>query len=259
MLTLMFIEYAVEPLYYDHRINLYEDGGNFSTASMAYYVCSGFFGNGFDIILQKFQDAMRHKTPATVVSLIASVLAVDWRSLSEVLGPLALRHPDCIDAIMNPNTSTDAAFIILKALISRTEQMSNEPYSIKHDRSDNLLQYNHYLTTLINCKENAKFKGSEIASIQFPLKLKNVNQVDSKLSPSVQLCDVLIGRTISDIREFAENKSSSTCSVLNLYSDDQLIYFVPNIDFEQQKKFRSGSQGNELIDFVAKQFHKSVG
>lgn len=137
--------------------------------------------------------------------------------------------------------------------------MSSGSYSIEHDRSENLLKYNDYLTTLINCKENAKFKGSEIASIQFPLKLKNVNQGDSKLSPSVQLCDVLIGRTISDIREFAENKSLSTCSVLNLYGDDQLIHFVPDIDIEQQKRFRSGSQGNELINFIAKQFHKSVG
>lgn len=113
MLALMFIDYAVEPYYYDNGINFYEDGCNVAMASSVYYL-----GSGFDIILQKFQDAMHYKTSATVDSLIESILAVDWKPFSVVLIPLALRHPDCIEAIITPQTSTDAAFPILQALIS---------------------------------------------------------------------------------------------------------------------------------------------
>ncbi|HFI6337364.1 TPA: hypothetical protein ACGRWJ_004123, partial [Escherichia coli] len=59
LLILMFIDYAVEPFYYDFGINLYEDGGNFSMASMVYYVGSAYYGSAFDDILLQFQNAMK--------------------------------------------------------------------------------------------------------------------------------------------------------------------------------------------------------
>lgn len=259
ILIQMFIEYAVEPFYYDHGINLYENGGNVSMASMAYYVCQGYFGKDFDNILLSFQNAMHEKTHASVKTLIDNVKAVNWRLLPEVLGPLALEHQGCIEAIINPKITTDAAFIILQALISRTELMSEGPYSIEHDRSKNLLQYNEYLSMLINCRTPAEFKMSEIASIKFPLKLKNVQQVDSELSPAVQLCDVLIGSTISGVRDYLHDKSMSFYSPLRLYKGNQIIHFIPDIDFEGQQKFRRDGQGNEYLDFIADQFNKFGG
>lgn len=259
ILIQMFIEYAVEPFYYDHGVNLYENGGNVSMASMAYYVCPGYFGKDFDNILLSFQNAMHEKTHAAVNTLIESVRAVNWRLLPEVLGPLALEHPGCIEAIINPNITTDAAFIILQALISRTEIMSEGPYSIEHDRSKNLLQYNEYLSMLIKCQTPTEFKMSEIASIKFPLKLNDVQQVDSKLSPAVQLCDVLIGSAISGVHQLTHDKSMSFYSPLKLYEGNQIIHFLPDIDFEEQQKFRRNSQGNEFIDFIADQFNKFGG
>ncbi|AVB30087.1 MULTISPECIES: DUF3800 domain-containing protein [Proteus] len=259
ILVQLFIEYAVEPFYYANGINLYENGGNVSMASMAYYVCKAYFGNDFENILLSFQNAMYEKTHAAVKTLIKSVKAVDWWLLPEVLGPLAQEHPDCIEAIINPSTSTDAAFIILQALISRTELMSEGPYGIEHDRSKNLLQYNDYLSMLIKCQIPAEFKMSEIASIRYPLKLKSVKQVDSKLSPAVQLCDVLIGSAISGVRDLLHGKPTPIYSPLKLYEGNQLIHFTPNIDFKEQKKFRNNGQGNEYIDFIADQFNKFGG
>ncbi|CUZ53933.1 DUF3800 domain-containing protein [Serratia marcescens] len=256
ILIQMFIEYAVEPFYYDHGINLYENGGNVSMASMAYYVCQGYFGKDFDNILMSFQNAMHEKTHTAVNALIASVRAVNWRLLPEVLGPIALEHPDCIESIINPNISTDAAFIILQALITRTELMSEGPYGIEHDRSKNLLQYNEYLSMLIKCQTSAEFKMSEVASISFPLKLNNVQQVDSKLSPAVQLCDVLIGSAISGVRQLLHDKKMPFYSALKLYEGEQLIHFLPDTDFEGQKEFRRNGQGSEYIDFIAEQFNR---
>nr|WP_233341270.1 hypothetical protein [Escherichia coli]UGK56348.1 hypothetical protein [Escherichia coli] len=57
----MFIDYAVEPFYYDSGINLYEDGGNFSMASMVYYVGPAYYGSAFDDVLLQFQNAMKEK------------------------------------------------------------------------------------------------------------------------------------------------------------------------------------------------------
>lgn len=256
LLVQMFIEYAVEPFYYDHGVNLYENGGNVNLASMAYYVCQSYFGRKFDKILMLFQNAMHEKTEAAVKSLVENVRAIEWKLLPEVLGPIALEHPDCIKAIMNPKVSTDAAFIILQALISRTELMSDGPYSIEHDRSKNLLQYNKYLSMLINCEAQAEFKISEIASVKFPLKLNHVDQVDSKNSPPVQLCDVMIGSAISAVYQLLIDKSLSYYSPLKLYEGNHLIHFLPDIDFKEQQAYRRNAQGNEYINFIAEQFNK---
>lgn len=257
LLVQMFIEYAVEPFYYDHGINLYENGGNVLMASMAYYVCQSYFGKDFDAILLAFQNAMFEKSASAITALISSVRSVNWHQLPEVLGPIAMAHPDCIEAIIHPSITTDAAFVILQALISRTELLSNQPYTIDHDRSDNLLQYNNYLTMLIGCKTPAEFRMSKIAEIKFPLKLSQVNQVDSKLNPSVQLCDVLIGGAISAVQQLTQDKAMSFYSPLKLYNGNQIIHFLPDIDFANQDKFRKGAQGGEMIDFIANQFIKS--
>lgn len=257
LLTLMFIEYAVEPFYYDNGINLYEDGGNIMMASMTYYVAAAYFGSGFDEILRAFQNAVDQKTPEAVNKLIDSVRAIDWRQLSEVFGPLALRHESCVDAIMYPQINTDAAFVLLQALISRTELMSEGPYSIKHDRSKNLLKYNEYLNMLIGCTTEATFKHSEIASITYPLKLTDVSQVDSKDSSSVQLCDVLVGGAIAGVHDLRQNKPMSFYSPLKLYNGNQIIHFFPDVDFAAQKEFRKGSQASEYIDFVQNNFLKA--
>jgi len=257
VLIQMFIEYAVEPFYYDLGENLYENGINVSLASMAYYLGGHYFGRGFDDILRAFQNAMHNKSPASVDLLINSIRAVDWNMLPEVLGPLALGHPDCIDSIINSETSTDAAFMILQALITRTEMMSDGAYIIEHDRSDNLLRYHEYLSMLIGCRVPASFKFSEIASIHFPLKLEEVVQVDSKASPSVQLCDVLVGGALSGVRQLMQDKTLSFYSPLKLYRDEQIIHFLPDINPKNQAKFREGAQGGEFIDFIASQFSKT--
>ncbi|MBN6379358.1 hypothetical protein JZM21_33510, partial [Escherichia coli] len=136
-----------------------------------------------------------------------------------------------IDAIMTDGISTDASFTILNALISRTEMMSSGEYAIEHDRSKNLLTYNERLNYLINCDKAGEFKHSEIATISFPLKLKKVYQIDLKESPSVQLCDVLIGACIESFYQLMDSKELNESSVLSLYQDSQLIHFIPDIDF----------------------------
>ncbi|MEP4627144.1 MAG: hypothetical protein ABJR46_16505 [Tateyamaria sp.] len=39
--------------------------------------------------------------------------------------------------------------------------------------------------------------------------------------------------------------------LLPLYAEDQFIHMLPSIDFEEQRRFRQGSQGGEFIDYLA--------
>ena len=146
LLVLMFIDYAVEPFYYERGVDFYQDGQNYAQASLMYTVGPALFGKApFNELLVAFQRAMKEKTPQALETLVASARRLDWPKLPEALGPLALAAPECLSAIATPDVSTDAAMVVLQSLVSRTEVMSAGPYRVVHDQSKNLLTYHGLL------------------------------------------------------------------------------------------------------------------
>lgn len=180
----------------------------------------------------------------------------NWQELPEALGPLALSNWDCLEAICTPGVSTDAAPVILQALITRMETQAGGPYVAKHDRSDNLNRYHALLMRYINHKESATFKHSEIASLSFPLKLRLVEQVNSKESPAVQLADVLAGAAVEAANTLSGPRRGALHpeEVLSLYAEDQIIHYLPLLDFQAQRRFQEGSQSREMIDYITRHF-----
>jgi hypothetical protein len=258
LLILMFVDYAVEPFYYERGIKFYEDGQNFAMASMLSAVGPALIGKAaFEDLLAAFQAAVKEKTPQRLKLLVAAARATNWRELPEVLGPLAqYAAPECLSAIATPGVSTDAALIVLQALLSRTEVMAEGPYRVEHDQSKNLLIYHELLQRYIAHDQTIEFRQSAIASIRFPLKLAGVTQVDSKSSPAVQLADLLIGAALDAGNGIIGLRSGGPDpqAVMSLYRDDQFIHLLPSLDFEEQRKFRQGTQAAELIDYFAANF-----
>lgn len=207
---------------------------------MVYFAGPALLGNDFELILRGFQQAMKEKSDAAVRALTDTIRSVNWTVLGEFLGPLATGDPDCIGEILDKHTTTDPSFIILQALISRTEVMAADKYCIEHDRSKNLLQYNHYISRFINCDQSVEFQLSDQAFIRYPLKLTEVRQVDSLDSPGVQLCDVLVGGCIRALRDQIRDGRSGFYSPAKLYEDHHFIAFRPEVDFSKEKAFRQG-------------------
>ena len=120
LLTLMFVDYAVEPFYYERGSNFYEDGQNYAMASLLSVVGPTLLGPpAFDGLLASFQHAVKEKTPEALKGLVAAARATKWRELPEALGPLAqYAAPECLSAIANPGVNTDAALVVLQSLIS---------------------------------------------------------------------------------------------------------------------------------------------
>lgn len=259
LLLLMFLDYAVEPFYYERGVNFYQDGQNYSLASLLYTVGPTLLGNeAFDGLQAAFQWAMKEKTVESLNALVTAARKTTWQQLPETIGPLAqYADPDCLSAIATPGVSTDAAFIVLQSLISRMEEIADGPYRVEHDRSKNLLKYHELLQRYIDHEHEVEFQQSEIARIKFPLKMSAVIQVDSKSSPAVQIADVMIGATIEAAKVLAGLRESGLNgqAVLEAYGPNQFIHLVPSIDFEAQRKFRSGTQANEMIDYFARNFH----
>lgn len=260
LLLLMFLDYAVEPFYYERGQNFYEDGQNYALASLLYTVGPTLLGkDAFDDLLAVFQLAVKEKTPEVLSDLVTAARKTRWQELPEALGPLAqYAAPECLEAIATPGVSTDAAFVVLQSLVSRMEVMAAGPYRVEHDQSKNLLTYHDLLQRYINHDQDIEFRQSEIARIKFPLKLSSVIQVDSKTSPAVQLADVMIGAVIEAANTLSGQRTGglSPEAVMSLYADHQIIHLLPSIDFDEQKRFRQGTQAAELIDYFAKNFGK---
>lgn len=259
LLSLMFLDYAVEPFYYERGLNFYEDGQNYGMASLLYTVGPMLLGKAaFDGLQAAFQRAVKEKTPQTLNDLVVAARKTKWQELPEVLGPLAeYAAPECLEAIATPGVSTDAAFVVLQSLVSRMEEMALGPYHVEHDQSKNLLTYHELLQRYIKHDKDIEFRQSEIARIKFPLKLASVTQVDSKTSPAVQLADVMIGAAIEATNKLTGQRAAGPDAeaVMGLYADHQFIHMMPSIDFEEQRRFRQGTQAAELIDYFATHFH----
>jgi hypothetical protein len=136
------------------------------------------------------------------------------------------------------------------------EVMADGAYRVEHDQSKNLLTYHNLLQRYIAHDQEIEFRQSEIATIKFPLKLAGVTQVDSKTSPAVQLADVMIGAVIEAANNLAGLRSSGPNPevVMSLYADHQIIHLLPSIDFDEQRRFRQGTQSADLIDYFAANF-----
>lgn len=257
LLSLMFLEYAAEPYYYARSVDLYKDGQNYSLASLLYKVGPTLLGKTeFEGLLVAFQRAVKEKTPQALRAMVGVARKLKWGELPEALGPVALGAPECLSAIANPGVSTDAAMVVLHSLISRMEVMTAGPYRVEHDQSKNLRTYHDLLQSYIDHQDEVEFRLTKIAVMRFPLKLSRVTQVDSKTSAAVQIADVMIGAAIEAVNGLAGQRTPllDPQAVLSLYADDQLIYLIPSIDFEERKKFHAGTQAGQMVDYLAKHF-----
>ncbi|MCR9073678.1 MAG: hypothetical protein NXI18_18490 [Alphaproteobacteria bacterium] len=258
LLILMFLDHAVEPFYYKRGMDFYADGQNYSMASLLSVAGPIMLGQpAFDRLLSCFQQAVRYKTPRSLNALVAAARATKWDAFPEAVAPLAqFAAPECLSEILNPGVNTDAAPVVLQSLISRMEAMADGPYRIEHDQSKNLLAYHDFLQRLIDHDQDIEFRQTEITSVKFPLKLSAIAQVESKASPAVQLADVMIGAAIEAANKLAGLRSGGIDpeAVLSLYAENQFIHLIPSTDFEEQKRFRQGSQATALIEYYADKF-----
>jgi hypothetical protein len=258
LLVLMFIDYAVEPFYHELGHDFYADGQNFAMASLLAMVGPTLHGKeAFDRLLVAFQQAMKLKTSEALHELVAAARQTNWQAMPEALGPLAqFAAPMCLEAIATPGVTTDAAMVVLQSLISRMEVMTDAAYRVEHDESKNLLTYHKLIQRMIDHDREIEFRQSDIATLKFPLKLTSVTQVNSKTSPAVQLADFMIGLAIDAANGLAKLRSGGPDpdEVIALYADDQFIHLVPSLDFEEQKRFRQGSQASEMIEYFAANF-----
>ena len=67
---------------------------------------------------------------------------------------------------------------------------------------------------------------------------------------------MMIGAAIEAANSLAGLRSGGPDpeAVFSLYADHQLIHMIPSIDFEEERRFRQGTQAADLIDYFSANF-----
>ena len=199
---------------------------------------------------------MRSQYQSYTQALIQKAKPLRGRELSDNLLPLAMGDAACIREIKTSPINTDAAYVVILSLISHIEKFVHETYEIVHDRSDNLHQYDRILSQLAAAPFTESFQQTQITTLNFPLKLSRVSQVDSRSSHAVQLADLLISGMIEHTMSLTGEveQTDYNQAIIGLYGEANLIHLLPNLNFEEDKEFRQGTKASKLIEFFAKNF-----
>ncbi len=130
MLTLMFVDYAVEPYYYERGIDLYENGQNYAMASMLHMAGPTLLGETeFAALLDAFQQAMKEKNRNRSRNWLSGPRHQLGRSGSSGSARTICRSRLPF-AITTPGVSTDIAIVVLISLITRMEVMARGPIGL---------------------------------------------------------------------------------------------------------------------------------
>lgn len=67
----------------------------------------------------------------------------------------------------------------------------------------------------------------------------------------------MIGAAIGVAMSLTGRKTNGldTTKLQPFYKDKQLIHLLPSLNFEEQRRFREGTQAAEVIDYFACNFH----
>ena len=256
LLILRFLDDCVEPFYYNGGVDFYENGQNYALASLLYYAGSTLWGEKeFYNLLYFYQRASKTKLDLNIEVLVDHAKTLfSRREMPEVLGPIANRHRTCIEELKANEHSTDITYILVFGLVSHLEKYIKGPYKVLHDTSKALTNYNRSFEQLIKIKEDVTFKKTQITSVTFPLNLKSVSQIDSKSSFGVQIADILVGAIVEHANTLKnpEKKNDYNQELITLYGDNDIIYMLPSIDFDEHKEFRKGNKAEEFIQFISK-------
>ena len=71
----------------------------------------------------------------------------------------------------------------------------------------------------------------------------------------------MIGAAVEAANNLAGRRSGGPDpeAVLSLYADHQLIHMIPSIDFEEQGRFRQGTQAADVIEYFSANFFAPRG
>lgn len=263
LMTLV-VDWWMEPLAYQHGMNLYKDGANHGMANMLYSCLEGFWSPTFRRqLLLHFQRMFRARTAERFEECRAFVEKAKQRVDGDREEVLRYFWPSFIflgfDHVVGvPERVLDIALTGLVQLGHTWNGRHNGPWSVVHDQSSNMTKqkwiWDAYSTATMPV---ARFENPGITA-QFPMNVALTSFGDSVQVKQLQICDILAGACSSFLR-FDRNDARNVAYRERLQEAgiETLILggLWPSTDVTPESLGRKGWDGNIALDWLTKQMH----
>lgn len=193
-----FIDYFIEPFYYEHGIDFYDYGNNIAFSNMLYICLQSFCGKKeANILYQSFIDYVRNQTVENRSKIKNSIVNVKEKcKYSEFRDNTISLIEECYSYIDENLSHLNGSFIdpTLPAFIHSIQlwmEQYKEGIIVKHDESNTLLSQINTIDFLKELDGKKCKIGYGAFKAGYPLNIKDLGFVKSPNSTSIQICDLL--------------------------------------------------------------------
>lgn len=206
------VDRLIEPLAYRDGLDFYENGLNLAFTNLLFYCTPSLCGKAIYEEYQKdFISLFKHrdrqsidKFYSTVLALIHSSKTKDYGStLSPILASREIIEDILDDWDTNNFDATLSGFI---NLIDYWGRKTDEKFYAYVDNSKSLNHFKHLVDKVKNIYIKQQEVGTDRRTLQLPLKLIDINFVDSKHNEVVQIADLIAGAANHYYRALANDK-----------------------------------------------------
>lgn len=254
--VLKLVDLCIEPVWNRGRQNLYDHGRHMMLAGVLFAAGPSLCGqDAFWALMDSFQHAIRTKEYGDFESFIRMIKSLPSNEVRNELEIIVAHERFVYNEILSPIVTTDMSFSILMALMFKIEEEHKHPYSIVHDSSKNFDSYRTGLHYLQSVDQSRDFSVTDLAKIQFPLKLSTIEEGNSKSSFGIQMADILAGALNEAVRALCglvgENELNRQS--MSVYGDDNLLHLFPPSDLDEIEQRFDGTEAKQFIDFLSDQ------
>ena len=262
----MFVDYAVEPFYYEKGINFYEDGQNYAMASLLSVAGQTTLGQpAFDGNPRVFPSRGQREDAGSsersrlfcASDEVARISGGSWtaRARSQPL--------ECLSAVANPGVEHRRGLGGIAVPDQPNGSDGRRPVSGRARSIQEPAHLPRSSATIHRSRPgNRVSPDPRSPPSNFRSSLSEVTQVDSKTSPAVQLADVMIGAAIEAANNLAGLRSGGPDpeAVMSLYADHQFIHMIPVDRLRRAATIPpEGTQAADVIDYFSANFFTPRG
>ena len=263
MVTLI-VEWWMEPLAHQHKLNLYQDGANHATANMLFACLEGFWNAEFRYkLLLSFQRMFRSRLSTRFnecemfISRERSKVDGDRAEILRYLWPsfalLGFAHVRNL-----PKHVLDLSLPGLAVIGHHWRTMDAGPWEAVYDDSSIMAKQAHLWEAMSSPRvASATFVGPRYEQI-FPMNVTTTRFAKSEHERQIQLCDILAGAAATGLSAYAENKVTPFAERLIAAGIEKLVIggMWPSLDVTPEALGRKGWDGSIAIDWLGEQIAK---
>jgi len=208
------VDKLIEPATHDQGIDLYEKGLNIWTSNLLFYTGQYTYPDGlWDQFLAAFVHAHRTNTHVAYIEL-ENILDrcraspnQGWERNADLLSLACGRCKESLSVFENRAVFDPSSDLFMK-LVQHWMGKSAGTLDIYHDSSKPMARLASYLRTLMT-PIAPRTVGQGERQAEFPLRVNELNLVNSRDHPSVQLADIFAGAAIDCMRSIGGDRTAT--------------------------------------------------